>query len=124
MVKSNEVNIIVYGTLMCGERNYYLCENAISIIPCKIQGQLFDTGYGYPAFVSDGLMSVTAELITIPIEDLPRIDRLEGYPDLYDRKVIDATLDDGTKASGWVYIMTELPRHATQIPSGRWKERV
>ncbi len=123
MGESNEVKIIVYGTLMRGESNHHFCQNAISIIPCTIHGQLFDTGYGYPAFVPDGVMSVAAELITLPIEDWSRIDSLEGYPYLYNRKEIEATLNDGTSVTGWVYIMNNLPPYATKISSGSWKNR-
>ena len=65
----NTVKLIVYGTLMSGERNHRFCRNAISITPCTITGTLYDTGYGFPAFVPDGDGEVKAELIEIPIED-------------------------------------------------------
>ena len=48
---------------------------------------------------------------------------LEGYPMLYDRKLIQATLADGSTDTGWVYIMNTLPAQAKVIQSGDWKKR-
>ena len=118
----NTVKLIVYGTLMSGERNHRFCRNAISITPCTVTGTLYDTGYGFPAFVPEGDGVVKAELIEIPLADWADVDRLEGYPRLYDRQLLQATLADGGEATGWVYIMTELPEQAKVIESGDWKE--
>ena len=115
------VSLIVYGTLMTGERNHCFCQNAISIKPCTITGTLYDTGYGFPAFEPQGDTIVKAELIEVPIEDWPNVDRLEGYPRLYDRRLFPAKLADGTEVSGWVYIMNELPMNAKIIENGDWK---
>ena len=118
----NTVKLIVYGTLMSGERNHHFCRNAISITPCAVTSTLYDTGYGFPAFVPDGDGVVQAELIEIPIVDWADVDRLEGYPRLYDRQLLQATLVDGGEATGWVYIMNSLPEGAKVIESGNWKE--
>ena len=116
------VKLIVYGTLMSGERNHGFCRNAVSITPCTITGTLYDTGYGFPAFVPEGENTVAAELIEIPFEDWEAVDRLEGYPRLYDRLMLPAKLADGTDTSGWVYVMHNLPEMAQIIESGSWKE--
>ena len=118
----NTVKLIVYGTLMSGERNHRFCRNAVNITPCTITGTLYDTSYGFPAFVPDGENMVAAELIEIPFEDWEAVDRLEGYPRLYDRQLMQATLADGGEATGWVYIMNTLPPMAKIIESGDWKE--
>ena len=118
----NTVKLIVYGTLMTGERNHRFCRNAVSITPCTVTGTLYDTGYGFPAFIPEGDGVVKAELIEIPLADWADVDRLEGYPRLYDRQLSQATLADGGEATGWVYIMTELPEQAKVIESGDWKE--
>ena len=117
------VKLVVYGTLMTGEGNHRLCANARSITPCTIVGTLYDTGRGFPAFEQVGDTVVHAELIEIPFEDWPNVDRLEGYPRLYDRKLIQATLADGSTDNGWVYIMNSLPAAAKVILSGDWKKR-
>ena len=116
------VKLIVYGTLMSGERNHRFCRNAVSIIPCTVTGTLYDTGYGFPAFVPEGENMVAAELIEIPFEDWEAVDRLEGYPRLYDRLMFPAKLADGTDTTGWVYVMHNLPEMAQIIESGNWKE--
>ena len=118
----NTVKLIVYGTLMSGERNQRFCRNAVSITPCTINGTLYDTGYGFPAFVPEGDGVVKAELIEIPIEDWAAVDGLEGYPRLYDRQLMQAMLADGGETTGWVYIMNTLPPMAKIIESGSWKE--
>ena len=74
----NTVKLIVYGTLMSGESNHRFCRNAVSITPCTVTGTLYDTGYGFPAFVPEGENMVAAELIEIPFEDWEAVDRLEG----------------------------------------------
>ena len=79
------VKLIVYGTLLSGERNHHFCRNSVSITPCTVIGTLYDTGCGFPAFYPEGNTSVKAELIEIPIADWAAVDRLEGYPRLYGR---------------------------------------
>ena len=118
----NTVKLIVYGTLMSGESNHRFCRNAVSITPCTVIGTLYDTGCGFPAFQAEGNTSVKAELIEIPIADWAAVDRLEGYPRLYDRQLLQATLTDGGEATGWIYIMNTLPPMTKVIESGSWKE--
>ena len=118
----NTVKLIVYGTLMSGERNHRFCQNAVNITPCAVTGTLYDTGCGFPAFQPEGDNTVAAELIEIPFEDWEAVDRLEGYPRLYDRQIFPAKLADGTEISGWIYIMHTLPPMAKVIPGGDWKE--
>ena len=122
-MKRKTVQIIAYGTLMTGERNHGFCRNAVSIQPCTITGTIYDTGWGFPAFRPEGNTTVRAELIEIPIADWPDMDRLEGYPRLYDRMLVPATLEDGSTVTAWVYVMNNIPPQAKVIPSGDWKNR-
>lgn len=117
------VKIIAYGTLMTGDRNHRFCENAVRIEPCTVTGTLYDTGYGFPAYIPEGNTTIQAELITLPIEYWQDIDRLEGYPRLYSREIILARLPDATTTEGWIYIMPRLPPQAKIILSGDWKHR-
>ena len=117
------VQIIAYGTLMTGERNHRFCRNALSIRPCTIRGTLYDTGWGFPAFEPGETGTVRAELIEIPAADWPDMDLLEGYPDLYDRRLIPAAMEDGGTVQAWVYVMNTLPKQAKIIPGGDWKNR-
>lgn len=63
------------------------------------------------------------ELIEIPLSDWAEVDRLEGYPRLYDRELLDFVLENGASAQAWIYIMNQLPEQAKAIPSGDWKIR-
>ena len=72
------VKLIVYGTLLSGERNHHFCRNAVKITPCTVTGTLYDTGCGFPAFQPEGNTTVNAELIELPIADWAAVDRLEG----------------------------------------------
>ena len=119
----NTVQIIAYGTLMTGESNHRYCRNAVSIQPCTITGTIYDTGWGFPAFRPEGNATVRAELIEIPIADWPAMDQLEGYPRLYDRMLVPATLEDGGTVEAWVYVMNNIPPQAKVIASGDWKNR-
>ena len=110
-MKKETVLIAAYGTLRSGERNERFCRNAISRRSATISGALYDTGWGFPAFVPKGDTSVTVELIEIPIRDWADVDRLEGYPRLYET------------VQAWIYIMNHLPEQAEVIPSGDWKVR-
>lgn len=99
--KANTVQIIAYGTLMTGERNHCFCRNAVSIRPCVVTGTLYDTGYGFPAYMLAGSTQIKAELMEIPMEDWVAMDRLEGYPRLYDRQLCRVRLlDDGSETVG------------------------
>ena len=122
-MKEKTVFLIVYGTLMTGERNHRFCETSVSITPCIVKGTLYDTGYGFPAFVPEGATEVNAELIEIRISAWADVDRLEGYPRMYDRRLYPATLADGTKTKAWIYVMNRLPPQSTMIESGDWKNR-
>lgn len=122
MVKDT-VKVIVYGTLLTGERNAHHCRNALNVQPCRIVGTLYDTRNGYPAFVPDEFGgAVQAELVELPAEDLARLDWLEGYPSYYDRKKVEAYLPDGSIETGWVYVLNELPVLASVILYGDWKK--
>jgi len=116
------VRIVAYGTLMSGECNHPVCGKDCRITPCVIEGTLFDTLRGYPAFVP-GKGTVAAELIEIPIEVWPEIDALEEYPTLYDRQLIAVKLPDQSTAEAWVYVMRQLPAAAVPIASGDWRKR-
>ena len=128
-MKKEAVLIAAYGTLRSGESNERFCRNAISRRSATISGTLYDTGWGFPAFVPEGDSPVTVELIVsvelieIPIRDWADVDRLEGYPRLYDRMLMDFTLDNGETVQAWIYTMNHLPVQAKVIPSGDWKAR-
>ena len=116
-MKKETVLIAAYGTLRSGECNERFCRNTISRRSATISGTLYDTGWGFPTFVP------TVELIEIPIRDWADVDRLKGYPRLYDRVLTDFRLPDGSTVQAWIYTMNHLPETAKVIVSGDWKAR-
>ena len=108
-MKKETVLIAAYGTLRSGECNERFCQNAISRRIATISGTLYDTGWGFPAFVPKGKTKVAVELIEIPIRDWADVDRF--------------TLDNGEQVKAWIYIMNTLPEQAKAIVSGDWKAR-
>jgi gamma-glutamylcyclotransferase (GGCT)/AIG2-like uncharacterized protein YtfP len=121
-MKEKLIRVAVYGTLMTGERNEHWGADARRRVPCTIRGVLYDTGWGYPAFVPDEHgCDVTAELLDVTPETLARIDVLEGYPRLYVHEKVPATLVDGRVEQAMVYVMKKLPEGARVIPGGDWK---
>lgn len=116
--------VAVYGTLLRGERNERWGNGALSRTRAALRGVLYDTGYGFPALVPSPTAGlVEAEVLEVDAEGLARMDRLEGYPDLYRRDRVVATLDTGREVQVWVYVMNRLPVHATVIASGSWRNR-
>ena len=111
--------VFVYGTLITGERNADWARNARRQ-KAWTTGTIYDTGRSYPAFVKGGGTRIAGEVLTVGDEGLRLMDRLEGYPRLYRREEIEATLADGGHVKAWVYIMNDLPPNAKVIEGGDW----
>lgn len=108
---------------MTGERNERWAADALDRRPCVLRGTLYDTGWGYPAFVPDADGDeVKAELLTVTEATLARMDVLEGYPRLYRRETVQAALEDGSVEAAMVYVMNPMPRGAKVIPGGDWRD--
>jgi gamma-glutamylcyclotransferase (GGCT)/AIG2-like uncharacterized protein YtfP len=93
-----------------------------------IQGKMYDDSYASVVLdYSDngGNNTVQGWLVEYPpsIYDQKLIegDRIEGYPDLYDRKRVPVRLMDGTYIMAWVYIRPNCNKE-TIVPNGDWVE--
>lgn len=51
--------------------------------------------------------AVLGALYVISKQDLEELDKLEGYPDLYDRIIVEVEDDKGNKYDAFAYIMVE-----------------
>jgi gamma-glutamylcyclotransferase (GGCT)/AIG2-like uncharacterized protein YtfP len=118
----NEHKVFVYGTLLTGERNARWARDARRVAAWT-NGNIYDTGYGFPAFVKDGETKIVGELLTVNDDGFASMDRLEGYPRLYRREQIDVYTARGGRHRAWVYIMNELPKTAKLIEGGDWRNR-
>lgn len=51
-MRSQQLNVFVYGTLKRGERNHgRFCQGVLSVEAAVVQGRLYDLPYGFPALV-------------------------------------------------------------------------
>ena len=114
--------VVVYGTLMAGERNERWAADALDRKPCILRGTLYDTGRGYPAFIPDtNGGEVKGELLTVTQATLERLDDPEGYPWLYAHRRVTVAFEGGKTAEAMAYVMNGLPDGSTVIESGDWR---
>ena len=87
------VNVFVYGTLKSGEANHGVMKSADGefIAATKLPGYYMVNTPWYPfAAKSDNENDyIEGELYKVPMEKLHILDTLEGYPQLYDRDVVE-----------------------------------
>ena len=115
--------ILVYGSLLSGERNHGYLQHAQLIgkgvtLP---HFDLLDLG-SYPAMVLDGQTAIHGEIYAVDDDTLARLDRLEGHPHYFVRAHITLQWPDELEA--WVYVMRrEILTAKPRIASGDWKAR-
>ncbi|MUL37679.1 gamma-glutamylcyclotransferase family protein [Gloeocapsopsis dulcis] len=132
-MKSESVNVFVYGTLKPGEINYqrYCAGKVLTVKQAIAFGQLYHLPFGYPAMVS-GSDRVAGLVLSFPsVEVLTYLDLLEGYnprrpleENEYYRQQIDTyNLDSTFLSSAWAYLMTlkQVSMFGGQrLPDGWW----
>jgi gamma-glutamylcyclotransferase (GGCT)/AIG2-like uncharacterized protein YtfP len=108
--------LAVYGTLKKGHPNHQVIDDAEYLGQEAIKGwAMYSLGY-FPCIVPMKLSGqVVVEVYKVP--DLARADRLEGYPNFYDRVQVPTSHGDA-----WVYFMRKVPTGAKRIKSGVWQE--
>ncbi len=108
--------MFVYGTLKRGHGNHHWLAGAPflgeAVLPDVV---LHDLGPFPMAVPGEG--QVRGEVYAVDAAGLARLDRLEGYPRLYDRRPLP--LADGRRA--WVYLgRPHQVRHVSAIADGCW----
>ena len=116
----SEHKVFVYGTLLTGEINARRAGRARRQKAWTV-GTIYDTGYGYPAFMKSGRTRIVGELLTVDEYSFSSMDCLEGYPHLYRREQIQVNLVGGGRVLAWVYIKNRIPDGAKIIECGDWK---
>ena len=111
--------VFVYGTLKKGFGNNVLLQNSNFIGEGFVEADMFNFG-SFPV-VSEGKGSVKGEVYEVNDSVFQSLDRLEGYPNFYDRKKVHVRSEAGD-LSAWMYFMskekiTKLPR----VFEGVWK---
>ena len=108
--------MFVYGTLRKGQRNHDWLGNAAVVGTCTTLPRftLVDAG-GFPGVIEPGEQSIVGEVYQISTHVLYDLDELEGYPQLFDRRMIDTKF-----GSCWIYIYLQPHGFEPKVMSGDW----
>jgi len=133
----NESIVFVYGTLRKGEDNHHLlADSELVAEECHMEGNLYDTGFGYPAITLVPGNKVYGELYRVSETTLRQLDELEDYygeeehneywrvvRPVYTNTDTDTnTNTDASEQSAYVYIyLDEQAEGLVPIPLGDWK---
>lgn len=114
--------VFVYGTLKRNHYNHEVMKQAKGI---HIKDAVTAPEYtmlnlgAFPAVLTRGDTAISGEVYEV--DNLDRLDQLEGYPTLYDRIQIQL---EGIDKPVWIYVMHE-PRYARDVVrSGKWEKRL
>jgi gamma-glutamylcyclotransferase (GGCT)/AIG2-like uncharacterized protein YtfP len=131
------VFLFVYGTLRrqkSPDIHALLRHNASLESEGTVQGQLFNLG-DYPGLalsktLTDRVVGEVYRLEPSLINDsLRALDEYEGIgpdrsqPHEYRREVVRVHLKNGATVDAWAYVLNQVPRESSRIPSGDYLER-
>ena len=104
--------VAVYGTLMRGERNERWRAGIETAGTGYVYGRLYDTGWGFPELRPDMKGDLVAvEVLRTDAAGVARMDRLEGYPDLYGRERVTVVGANGeARWDAEIYVMRDERR--------------
>jgi gamma-glutamylcyclotransferase (GGCT)/AIG2-like uncharacterized protein YtfP len=112
-----EHRVFVYGTLLRGEVNCHLLADARYLGPHRTEPRFTLLVLGaYPGLVGGGDTAVHGEVYGVDAAGLRRLDQLEDYPRLYDRKLIRTPY-----GSAWIYLYRGPRRDRERLGHGDWR---
>ncbi|EAS43596.1 gamma-glutamylcyclotransferase [Photobacterium profundum] len=110
--------VLVYGTLRAGQSNHHWLKTADFLGACKLDSgyALYDLGL-YPALLEnhDCTLPLYGEVYKVDNLTLQALDRLEGYPTLYERHLVSTVWGEA-----WVYTYQLSIQGRPQIMTGDW----
>ncbi len=111
--------VYVYGSLRKGLHNHHLLENAVFYGQREVTNfEMFSLGaYPFCKPTEDENEKILCELYYVNKIELARLDRLEGFPSFYDRKVVN----DMKGSEGWIYFI-ENRVGKIKVNGGNWSE--
>jgi gamma-glutamylcyclotransferase (GGCT)/AIG2-like uncharacterized protein YtfP len=109
--------VFVYGTLLGGAVNHHRLEGAELLGVCRTSPSLrmFNLG-AYPGVARGGHTAVTGEVYRVDAAGLRYLDRLEDYPRLYDRELIQTPF-----GRAWIYLYRGNRTGRPVIQGGDWR---
>ncbi|WP_304459764.1 gamma-glutamylcyclotransferase family protein [Alicyclobacillus sendaiensis] len=116
--------VFVYGTLRQGQPNRCVMEPHLvrELGKGQIRGAMYDWGFCPAVTLEEGSV-VVGEWVKVTEEGLKALDRLEGYPHLYDRAMVE---DMANGLRGWVYHVpaVKAKESGERVQGGDWVEYV
>jgi gamma-glutamylcyclotransferase (GGCT)/AIG2-like uncharacterized protein YtfP len=100
--------------------NHHLLSGSkfIGAIKTAPEFTMYDLG-DYPAVIENGSSIIYGEVYKISSNSLSELDNLEGYPDLYNRILIELLFD-----FVWMYVLNlPIEEDMPVIKSGRWLKK-
>lgn len=119
MSTTKTIAVAVYGSLKRGFYNHRVLNGAPFLASGTVTGfEMFDLG-SYPMVVpGDG--SIAVEIYEVNPATFGQLDRLEGFPSFYGRKMITA-VTDYCPVEAWMYVgQAHQVRGQKQVTSGVW----
>ena len=118
-VNIERVSVFVYGTLMREEYNHGLLagDRFLGEAATTPEFTLVNLG-AYPALIDDGTTSVKGEVYEVEAMTLAALDRLEGHPIYYRRRMI--TLADGRRVLAYLMPPEKMAGRPV-IEHGDWR---
>ena len=112
--------VVVYGSLKAGFGNSHLLDGVACLDnDVKFMGTMASLG-GYPCVSQHGDTVIHGELYEVDDATLARLDRLEGHPRYYERKIVHTSAGDA-----WIYLIDDQSYYADGariVKDGRWTE--
>lgn len=114
------MKVAVYGSLRQGFGNHQLLQDSefLGTMITQNEWTMYSLG-GFPGIVPKGEISILTEVYEVNDEIFQRLDRLEGYPEFYNRQEIETPY-----GQAWIYYLEDRPSWGSPIivQSGDWAE--
>jgi gamma-glutamylcyclotransferase (GGCT)/AIG2-like uncharacterized protein YtfP len=111
------MKVFVYGTLKKGYHNHYLLKDAKYLGKNLTLPSFTMLNLGaFPGVVFGGNTPIHGEVYEVDEATFARLDRLEGYPNFYNRTEIITQY-----GSAWMYHLNREEYHVGAVLSGDWK---
>lgn len=122
MSETDKITVAVYGSLKKGYSNHPLLSSSKLLFAQWVQGFTMSSLSAFPAcHEADTDKEVWVEVYEVTPEVFTRLDQLEGYPRMYNRKQL-LLGDNGTEnfCNPWIYYMEGESKYPS-VPSGFWE---
>jgi len=118
----NTFKVFVYGTLKQGGR-FDMSDKAVSVKKGTLMGHCLWQGRFPFITVEHKDDTVYGEVHEYNIKHLDTLDRIEGYPNLYNRKEVEVSVGSGWMVKAVVYFTEDewVTKGATLIEDGNFK---